>query len=150
MERRLSALVALALWLPAVHAAELSGNAFVNDDATLRVDGKTVRLYGIHVPPTGEDCLQLERPVRCGSRAALALEFRIQDFVRCDPVARNADGTVTARCESGGYDLSAYLLERGWALAAPDAPFDYVALERIAERRGLGVWGFPLAPAPLR
>lgn len=137
----------LLLWLPlALAAAELSGNAFINDDATLRLAGKTIRLYGIHIPPTGQDCAFYQRPVRCGSRAALALEFRIQDFVHCTPIERHADGSLIARCEAGGYDLAAYLLERGWALALPDAPFEYVALERIARSRGVGVWGFPLAP----
>ncbi|BAU47967.1 nuclease [Sulfurifustis variabilis] len=136
------------LWLPlaAAQAAELSGNAFVNDDATLRIEGRTMRLYGIHIPNTGQDCATYQVPIRCASRAALALEFRIQDFVRCTPLERNADGTYSARCESGGYDLAAYLVERGWALALPDAPFEYVALERIARSRGVGVWGFPLSP----
>lgn len=138
----------LVLWLPlaGTQAAELSGNAFINDDATLRLDGKTIRLYGIHIPSTGQDCATYQRPVRCASRAALALEFRIQDFVHCTPLERNPDGTLNARCDSGGYDLAAYLVERGWALALPDAPFEYVALERIARSRGVGVWGFPLAP----
>ena len=29
------------------------------------------------------------------------------------------------------------------ALALPDAPFEYHALEKIARHRGLGVWGMP-------
>lgn len=143
----MSRLIWLLLSLPlSVPAAELSGNAFVNDDATLRLEGRTIRLYGIHVPHTGQDCAFYQRPVRCASRAAAALEFRIQDFVRCTPVETRPDGALAARCESGGYDLAAYLLERGWALALPDAPFEYVALERIARSRGVGVWGLPLSP----
>ena len=136
--------------LPAVAIAEISGNAFIERDGTLRVDGRTIRLYGIHIPPTGESCRTNERPVRCSSRAALALDFKIQGFVHCTPVDRNPDRSLTAVCRADGEDLSAYLLERGWALALPDAPFEYVALERIAQQRSLGVWGFPVERAPRR
>jgi len=43
-----------------------------------------------------------------------------------------------------GEDLSAYLLENGWAVALPDAPFEYQTLEKIARSRQFGVWGFPV------
>lgn len=141
-----SGIIAILGFLSAAHAADISGNAFINDDGSLRVDGRTIYLYGIHIPATDQNCRTNERPVRCGSRAKLALEFKIADFVHCDPTERRPDGTFTGLCRSGGIDLSAYLLERGWAMALPDAPFDYVALERIASRRGVGVWGFPVEP----
>ena len=34
------------------------------------------------------------------------------------------------------------------ALALPDAPFDYQAVEKIPRHRGIGVWGFPIDPRP--
>ena len=40
--------------------------------------------------------------------------------------------------------MSAYLLERGWAVALPDAPIEYQTLEKIAYRRGFGIWGFTI------
>jgi endonuclease YncB( thermonuclease family) len=106
-----------------------------------------VHLYGIHIPDTGRHCSSNIRPIQCGSRASLALEFRIQGFVKCQPQARNADNSLSAICyvDSGpfdeGEDLAAYLLERGWALALPDAPFAYHAMERIARHNRRGVWG---------
>lgn len=131
-------------------AADITSYAFVQRDGTLRVQGRTIHLYGIHIPATGEACRTFERPVRCSSRAALALEFKIHGFVRCTPVERRPDGSLTAVCRADGTDLSAYLLERGWALALPDAPFEYVALERIARERGVGLWGLPVERAPPR
>jgi endonuclease YncB( thermonuclease family) len=130
-----------------VVAADISSYAFVQHDGTLRVDGKTIRLYGIYIPPTEDSCRMDERPVRCSSRAALALEFKISGFVRCTPQERLDDGSLTAVCRADGDDLGAFLLQRGWALALPDAPFEYVALERIAQQRNLGVWGFAVEPA---
>lgn len=123
-------------------AADLHSYAFVNDDGSLRIRGKTVHLFGIHVPPTSRDCRTYIRPVQCRPRAVLALDFKIgSDFVRCDHVRRNADGSYVSICEANGEDLSFYLLSRGWALALPDAPFEYQAQERIARHRGMGVWG---------
>lgn len=132
----------------AAAAADISSYAFVQRDGRLRVDGHTIQLYGIYIPPTEETCRFDERPVRCSSRAALALEFKISGFVRCRPVEHNDDGSLTALCRADGDDLSAYLLQRGWALALPDAPFEYIALERIARQRNLGVWGFPVDRFP--
>lgn len=135
----------LALSAAAVRADEISSYAFVQDDGTLRVSGYTIRLFGIYIPPTAQSCRTFERPVTCAPQAALALDFKIgADFVHCIPQTHNDDGSITAVCRAGGTDLSAYLLERGWALALPDAPFEYVALEKIARQRGFGVWGLPV------
>lgn len=130
----------LAPAMPA--AAEIAGYAIVQDDATLKLRHHRVRLAGIYLPPTGRDCRSDILPARCASRAALALEFKARGRIVCDGERRNPDGTVTATCRTREVDLSAYLIEMGWAVALPDAPFEYKTLERIARDRGLGVWGF--------
>ncbi len=135
-------LVAALSWLAAPPAAAaLVSYARVLPDATLVVGSRTVRLYGIFVPPMGRTCRTSLRPVKCGTNAALALEFRIRGFVHCQPVHRHPDRSVTALCRNKGVDLSAYLIERGWAVALPDGPFEYHVLERIARKRNMGVWG---------
>ncbi len=134
---------------PVARAEEISGYAMVQDDASLRIQDRIVRLFGVYLPPTDRSCLFFLRPTRCASRAALALEIKIQGFVRCQVVNRNEDGSLAAVCWvnysafDAGEDLAAYLLSQGWAVALPEAPFEYHALERIARHRGLGVWGFP-------
>lgn len=133
-----------------VYAREISSYAFINDDATLRIKRKTIHLYGIHIPKTSNNCRTSQSPPVCGSRASLALDFKISNFVRCELIEKNADGSYTGWCRVNashfdeGEDLSAYLLERGWAVALPDAPVEYQALEKIAYRRGFGIWGFPI------
>lgn len=125
-------------------ADDLSGFVFVQDDGTLRIRGRTIYLFGIYIPPTAEDCYTFIRPPSCAPRAVLALEFRFgNDFLRCDITARRPDGTLTARCRSDDEDLSAWMLRRGWAVALPDAPFEYHALEKIARTQGRGIWGLP-------
>ena len=138
-------LIALASPLSAVAEYDLSSYAFVQHDGSMRLSGEIVRLYGVYIPPTGQTCYEFTRPMQCGSRASLALDFKIgAEFVRCKMQTRNHDGSVTGFCTARGEDLSAFMLQRGWAVALPDAPFEYAALEKIARSHGLGVWGIPI------
>jgi endonuclease YncB( thermonuclease family) len=129
--------------------ASISSYARVQDDGTLVIDGYRIRLHGIYLPPTERSCQHWIRPPRCADRAVLALEFKVQGFVHCFPVQEFDDGSLSATCYvdrshfEPGEDLSAYLIRQGWAMALPDAPFEYHALQEIARHRGLGVWGFP-------
>jgi endonuclease YncB( thermonuclease family) len=134
-----------AMFFAGVARAEISSYAFVEEDATLKVSGEHIRLFGIYVPPTERTCYTFVRPPPCGSRGALALEFHIGvEFVHCEEKSRFADGSLSALCRVRGEDLSAWLLQQGWAVALPDAPFEYAAVEKIARTRGLGVWGIPV------
>lgn len=129
-------------------ARDFSSYASVADDGTLRVGTRKVHLYGIYIPPTGYTCRTFFSPPVCGSRATLALDFKIQGFVHCEEKSRNRDRSINAVCYvkrsnfSQGEDLGAYLIRQGWALALPDASFEYHALEKIARQQSAGVWGF--------
>jgi endonuclease YncB( thermonuclease family) len=129
---------------------EISSSARVNEDGSLRIKGKTVQLYGIHIPRTDRTCTNYKQPPLCSSRAALALDFKIDGFVRCDIVDKAENGALIGQCRvrsskfSEGEDLSAYLLEKGWAVALPDAPIEYQTLEKISQSRQVGVWGIPV------
>jgi endonuclease YncB( thermonuclease family) len=136
---------------PALQAdmPEISSFAFVNRDSTLRVSGHLIHLYGIYIPSTDQTCYTFARPLQCGTRASLALEFRISgDFVHCLPRSTNADGSIVASCRAGNEDLSEWMLQRGWAVALPNAPFQYAAMERIAQSKGIGIWGIPIDTFP--
>jgi endonuclease YncB( thermonuclease family) len=137
--------VIVFLFVPRAAADEISGFASVQEDASLRVGGYLVRLYGIYVPPTDQTCQTFIRPMPCGTRAQLALNFKIEgEFVHCTPAANNTDGSITAACRVGDDDLSEWMLQKGWATALPDAPFQYAAMENIAKSRGIGIWGIPV------
>ena len=143
-------LLAILLHSPLAFSETLASYAFVNEDGTLRIKRKNIHLYGIHIPATSKNCRTSQQPPICGDRAALALEFKIKSFIRCEIINKNSDGSLTGRCFANyssfeeGEDLSAYLLERGWAVALPDAPIEYHTLEKIARSRGMGVWGIAI------
>lgn len=136
--------------LPTVAKADISGIAFVNRDGTLSIGARTIHLWGIYIPPTGEQCQTFERPPVCGPRAVLALKFKIQGFVHCDPKSVNQGGSINAVCVvdrtafNPGQDLAAYLLRRGWAVARADAPIEYRTLEEMARSQAVGIWGIPV------
>ncbi|ESQ14337.1 MAG TPA: nuclease-like protein [Chromatiaceae bacterium] len=149
--RRLLNLVVLLLVLFAVEtvgAREFEGHAIVQDDGSLLIKNRVVHLHGIYMPSTNRQCRSRISPLRCGERGILALDFLVKGFITCFEQNRNTDGSISAVCYQGrnsfdpGIDLAAYLLERGWALALPNAPFEYHALERIARTREIGVWGW--------
>ena len=139
-----------ALWAGPLEAREIKSHARVNEDGSLRISGKTIHLAGIHIPRTNKTCKTYRSPPVCGSRAAIALDFKIQGFVRCEILSENDDRSLNGICwvNSGsfseGEDLAAYLLEKGWAVALPNASIEYQTLEKIARTRGFGVWGMPV------
>lgn len=128
----------------------LVGHALVRRDGSLWLREQVVRLYGIYIAPTERQCRAWIRPVRCDPRGVLELDFKVRGFVYCYPQRENDDGSLDAVCYVGrtpfreGEDLAAHLIQAGWALARPDAPFEYHALEKIARARGVGVWGYPV------
>jgi endonuclease YncB( thermonuclease family) len=130
-------------------AAEIVSYAIVQDDGSLRIRGKTIRLFGVYMPPTLRNCRTDFSPPLCGNRPVRALKTRIRGFVRCLPQGTFSDGSISAVCYVDGdssteppIDLGAWLLEQGLAVAGPGAPFEYQTLERIAEVNRRGVWGF--------
>ncbi len=158
MPKLLLALLAAFVAFQAPALAEVRRLAFVQDDGTLAVGRRTIRLHGIYIPPTNRICRTEIRPVRCASRAVLQLDLRVDRFVACDRVARHADRSESAVCRirvrnsplGPEIDLSAWMLYHGWAVALPGAPFKYLVLERIARERKRGIWGIPVDRVTLR
>jgi endonuclease YncB( thermonuclease family) len=143
------ALAVIGVFLCAIPGlAEFRSYAVVQQDASLIIQNRVVRLFGIYIPEDRQFCDQSFNPRYCGNRAAAALNSKIQGFVTCEEMGTYDDGSIGAICWTKrsafdeGIDLGAYLIRQGLALAGPDAPFEYRALERIAERNGRGVWGF--------
>ena len=149
MFRLLSVLVVALLLCARPSAAEFTSYAVVQEDASLRIRNQVVRLFGIYIPQNSQFCNVNPLPPFCGTRAAAALDFKIQGFVTCQETGTTySDGSISAVCWTNrcsfnaGEDLGAYLISAGLALASPDAPFEYQALERIAQTTNQGVWGF--------
>jgi endonuclease YncB( thermonuclease family) len=132
----------------AAAAQVVDGLAIVQEDGTLSVGGTHVRLFGIYIPQFERTCRTSIRPPRCAPKAVLVLDGKVTGFVRCEIVLVGGDGVPQGVCGVRGRDLfgpredlAAWLVQEGFALAAPGAPPEYVALERLAQSRELGLWG---------
>jgi endonuclease YncB( thermonuclease family) len=134
--------------LSPAEAFEVQGHALVQNDGSLLINGRVVRLHGVYLPPTEHRCEARILPIQCAERSVLQLKFKVKGYVYCDPRSVNSDGSLNAVCYAGrtsfdpGEDLGAFLILNGWALATPEAPFEYQALEKIARTREVGVWGW--------
>lgn len=124
------------------------GSATVREDGSLVVAGEVVRLYGVWIPRLDRICTSQQIPTFCGPSGVVVLQQKIRGFLLCQEVRRLTDGSIEAYCGQRGRrlfdpreDLGAWMVQEGWALARPDAPPEYRALERLAESREVGIWG---------
>ena len=102
MLRLLPVLVTALLLCAWPSAAEFTSYAVVQKDASLRIRNQVVRLFGIYIPQNGQLCSVNPRPPFCGTRAAAALDFRIQGFITCQETGIiYSDGSISAVCWTG-------------------------------------------------
>jgi endonuclease YncB( thermonuclease family) len=138
------------LWPQGLAAATVTvvdGLGIVRDDGTLSVGGHPVRLFGIIIPQTRRTCRSFLNPPRCAPSVVLVLENKVTGFVRCEIVRQGRDGIPEGVCGVRGRDLFApredlagWMLQQGFALAGPEAPPEYFALERLAQSQQVGLW----------
>jgi endonuclease YncB( thermonuclease family) len=102
----------------------LRGVAEVLDTATLSVQGKVIRLFGV------------EWAKGAGDPDDLAGYLKGREVV-CRPEG----ATDKHRCEVQGQDLSKVVLFNGGGRATPEAPPDLKAAEEHARSQQIGVWG---------
>lgn len=126
--KRLALATAGLLWAGAAMAAEpdetITARAQVLDGATLKLDGYAIRLWGIAVPAAN-------RPD--GMRSTIGL-FRLIDgrIVSCHLNNGRDQTAYLGKCEAGGWDISALMVDGGYAR---DCPAVSNARYRIQEQR---------------
>jgi 1A family penicillin-binding protein len=101
----------------------IRGRAMVVDTATIELQGRRLRLYGVQ-----------------GTRGQPAREFRRylgRREVACTPAGGNGE----YRCRVDDIDLSRAVLFNGGGRASANAPPELKALEATARTARIGVWG---------
>ena len=105
----------------------IAGIADVIDTATLRINGKIVRLFGVEWAR--------------GGQAADLTRYLQKREVACAPVA----STELFRCKVAGKDLSEVVLYNGGGKATSAATGELLEAEKRAKSEGIGVWRKPLS-----
>jgi len=133
--------------LAAPEAPAIIGRATVIDGDTIKIRGRSIRLFGIDALEDGQHCLDDGKRRRCAQKAALALADKIAGHnVICEKVDRDRYGRIVGICRAGGENLNAWLVAQGWALAYRRYSRLYVEAEQTARRAGKGVWRTRFVP----
>jgi endonuclease YncB( thermonuclease family) len=129
------------------------GQAWIVDGDSLRIAGRSIRLYGIDAPEWDQTCVDPGGQAwRCGRAASRALRERIGgQTVSCRPRALDRYGRTIAGCTlADGSDLNAWMVREGWALASGFAG-TYAAEQAQAKAAKRGIWdGTFMSPATWR
>ncbi len=126
----------------------ITGRASIVSGDMLRVDRTNVRLDGIDALDREQTCLRADnRSWRCGDAAQNALGRLIGGRqVRCEPTAKESDGTVRATCFVGTTDIAAELVKGGHVLAEAAMLPRYRAEQGVAREAKAGLWSGPGQP----
>ena len=114
---------------------------YVADGATFRMGETWIRLHGIDAPEKKQKCSHSGSPWPCGLEATRVLENRILGkTVSCAYTGRERYGSVIGICYWDGFDISAWLVDEGWAVAYRQYSSDYDEEELRAKMARRGLW----------
>lgn len=136
---------------------QLAGAAEASGATILRVGGRSLRLFGIRPPTSGDRC-----PAPAGAAQETAGQGNAVRARATQPCLDQAEGVLTARlarkavvscrfpvpaggaiCLDGdGVDLAGILVAEGLAVADPAQSYDYVGAETVARSQKRGLWLF--------
>ena len=118
------------------------GITSVIDGDTIDIHGQRFRLFGIDAPESKQLCNDATgQAYRCGQVAANALYKLIgRKTVSCVKKDMDRYKRIVAQCFLQSQDLGAYLVGKGLAVAYVHYSQDYVAAERTAQSKNMGLW----------
>ncbi len=113
----------------------------VIDGDGLRIEGRSIRLWGIDAPELDQTCEQNGRATPCGEDARLLLGALAQGGeITCETKDKDRYGRTVARCFADGLDLAGAMVRQGNALDWPrysDGFYSGEEAEARAQRRGM-------------
>jgi endonuclease YncB( thermonuclease family) len=123
-------------------APKLYYRVMVRDGGTLESASTVITLEGIEARAANAKCKdKTGRSWACGARARLALTRLIRGrAVTCAAPVSGAPKSLTARCSVGGKDLSAWMVDQGWAEAAAPAEPKLAKAADAARKKRIGLW----------
>jgi endonuclease YncB( thermonuclease family) len=108
----------------------LTGRAHAEGGLALRLEGMTVRLFGVSLARLGDGA---------AARAALARQFA-SSSVTCDAPPGQAGAMRYVCRDAAGTDLGERLVAQGLAVADRSSSFQYVSDEEAARAKRAGLW----------
>lgn len=126
-------------------ASPVLADVTITDGDTLKLDGRTYRLWGIDAAEYRQTCPD---GWAAGVMALEALASLVRDrTVACELRSTDRYGRTVAICRADGVDLGATMVRAGQALAFVRYSADYLPQEREARAARVGVHGHDCLPA---
>ncbi len=120
------------------------------ESAMVEAMGHTISIAGVSGLRAEDSCDFEGESWPCGVRARAAFRSWLRGrALVCEPAdgVSGEPGSTRASCLLAGQDVGAWLVENGWAHAAPDGP--YSGQEEKARADGRGIFGGPPDPSSL-
>lgn len=120
------------------------GVASVIDGDTIEIHGQRIRLWGIDAPESRQYCTgdnQKQEPA--GRKAAFVLSDMLgSKTVSCEDRGTDRYRRMIGQCSVASQDISATMVERGWARAFVKYSSDYLDQESEAHASKRGMWAW--------
>ncbi|MDQ2705627.1 MAG: thermonuclease family protein [Pseudomonadota bacterium] len=113
------------------------------ESAVFESGGHTIAISGVESIAADEVCMHEGTSWSCGvrARAAFRLWLRGRALVCQIPEDEQGEDVMRAGCRLAKQDVGAWLVENGWARAAPGGP--YAQAGEKARNAGMGIFGPP-------
>lgn len=113
-------------------------NPVATSAGTIEAQGYRVALAGIEPTPIEQDCTYEGRTWPCGARARTAFRAWLRArAVQCTVPPTPDRELITAECNIGKEDLSAWLVESGWAKPSDESRFAEITEKARSAKRGI-------------
>jgi len=121
----------------------ISGNAYVIDGDTIKINGTRIRLHGIDAPELRQNCWKESDSYSCGLDAKAYLQNLINhNSVICQTIDRDRYGRDVAKCYNyENIEINAEMVLSGNAVAYLKYSLDYAVQEMQARYQKSGIWG---------
>ena len=149
-KKLLNSIIFIILFLTPVKSEVISGNAFIIDGDTIRINNKKIRLHGIDAPEIKQLCqkvflsiffISFEKNYKCGELSKKKLENYIKNnIIRCKIEGIDRYKRILGTCYKNTININSRMVRNGYAVAYKKYSKKYLTAEKEARKDELGLW----------
>ena len=132
--------------LSAKRSIYIEGKIKVIDGDTIKMDGTSIRLFGIDAPEKNQICVNKNNEsYNCGSISTKALKKYVgREKIKCRYTEKDRYGRILGTCyfpyDSSKLSLNRHMVHTGHAVAYKRYSEKYLDAQNIAKKAKVGIW----------